>query len=883
MRLFLRVLSICLLLLTLSLNLWATPPHHILYINSYHPTFPTFFQQLEGIQSVFSRQPLHLDIEFMDTKRFPGPETVRKFHAALSEKLAKLPSYDAIIVADDNALSFAIDYQSQLFPNLPIVFLGVNNIDLALQQNANPYITGVVEAISMQETIALIKSLSPQTRRIVALVDNLPSGQADLKSFYSCQKEFPDLEFSELSLAQQTFASFAKQLRTLGPEDTALLLSAYQDSSGQNLQFEDSLALISKNLSRPLYHLWEHGMGEGVLGGKIISHRQQGASAAQIVLKILTGTPVESIPVTNISPNRYEFDYREMQKFGISPSMLPDHSSILNRPHSYYQQHKPIILTSAVIFLGYSLLLFAMFRTIRTRRKAQIKLKESEGHLKDLIDQSPVGLALCRMDGSFLTVNAAYANIIGYSVEETLKLTYWDVTPKEYVASEEQQLKLLEQTGNYGPYEKEYYHRDGHLVPVRLKGMVYYHDNQKLIWSSVEDITTLRENRRLEEQLRQSQKMEAIGTLAGGIAHDFNNILAAILGYTELVLRNQETLPLNRKKLEHVYTAAKRAKDLVKQILTFSRKEKENREPLSLNAIINEAALLLHNTIPKSVMLKVDMGNKDCQVLADATQMHQVIMNLCTNAFHALPKESGEIHISLTQTNMNDVLARQYPELTQKQYAVISISDNGSGIPPEVLPRIFDPFFTTKKSGAGTGMGLAVVLGIIQSHDGAIGVESTLGEGTTFTVFLPITNSMSATPPPEAEATDLHGTERILFVDDEIMLTSLGKEMLESLGYRVTVATSGDQALALFRANPDFFDAIVTDQTMLGITGDVLAQETLQLRPALPVIICTGHTTLIDAGKAQQLGIAALLTKPISRDSLAAEIRKALDTKGTGS
>ena len=480
------------------------------------------------------------------------------------------------------------------------------------------------------------------------------------------------------------------------------------------------------------------------------------------------------------------------------------------------------------------------------------------------------------MDGSFLTVNSAYANIIGYSIEETLKLTYWDVTPRKYAADEDQQLEQLAKTGQYGPYEKEYYHRDGHLVPVRLNGMIFFRDNQKLIWSSVEDITAHRENARLEEQLRQSQKMEAIGTLAGGIAHDFNNILAAILGYTELVLRNQETLAPNRKKLEHVYTAAKRAKDLVRQILMFSRKEKENREHIMLGDVINEAVLLLRNTIPKSVTIITDINHTVGRVLADTTQMHQVIMNLGTNAFHALPQETGTINIHLSQITVDDTLRGRYPELQQEKYAIITIADTGDGIPADVLPRIFDPFFTTKATGKGTGMGLAVVHGIIHSHDGAISVESTIGKGTTFKVYLPIAHNPNEENQPEPKANELTGTEHVLFVDDEIMLTSLGREMLESLGYKVTVVPTGEQALALIQDNPTHFDVLITDQTMPGITGDVLTQKVLEIRSDLPIIICSGHTTRINADKAKALGAVAFLTKPIDRDTLAAEIRKAL-------
>lgn len=529
--------------------------------------------------------------------------------------------------------------------------------------------------------------------------------------------------------------------------------------------------------------------------------------------------------------------------------------------------------------------LFSLFSEREERivelETARHNLKSSEEYLQALIDQSPIGLALCKMDGSLVTVNPAYADIIGYSIEETLRLSYWDITPEKYAPQEQEQLELLETTGHYGPYEKEYRHKEGHLVPVRLNGMILTRDNEKYIWSSVEDIAAIKqaeeEKDRLEDQLRQSQKMEAIGTLAGGVAHDFNNILAAILGYTELVLRNPDTHPKNRKKLEQVFAAAKRAKELVKQILMFSRKEKEHREYVKINSIVDETAQLLRNTIPTTVTINLDIETEVGSVLADSTQIHQVIMNLCTNAFHAMPNESGAINIGLKQVDVNNLMAAQYPNLRQGRYALLSVSDTGIGMPPEVIARIFEPFYTTKKQGEGTGMGLAVVHGIIQSHDGSIGVESTVGKGTTFKIFLPLAEGAADSEHTEGGTAKLQGVERVLFVDDEIMLAELGKETLESLGYKVTAMTSVEEALVKFNSNPKDFDLIITDQTMPEMTGDVFAKKALLTRPDVPIIICTGHSALIDADKVKAIGIKALLMKPVEGDVLAAEVRKALD------
>ena len=864
-------------LLLLPQSLWSQEPKRVLFISSYHPAFPTFFQQVDGVKSIFSDQPVLLDIDFLDSKRFPARQTFVNFYNLLREKLKRLPPYDALIVADDNALTFAMEYQQDLFPNLPIVFLGVNNIDLALQQNSNPLITGVVEAVSMEDTLSLILALHPKTTRIVALVDGLPSGQADLKSFYRLRGAFPGVGFEEISLARQTFATFADQLKTLGVNDVALLLSAYQDSSGKTLRFNESIKLISENLSRPLYHLWEHGMGQGVLGGRLISHFEQGVRAAEIVTAILSGTPVSSIPVDSQSPNRYTFDYHQMEKFGIAKSLLPNDSKILNLPNSFYYQYRQAIWLSGLIFVGYSLLVIGLLNNIRTRKKAEDELKNSENRLKALIDLLPIGLVLCEMDGSIVTANRAYNNIVGYSADEILQCSYWDITPEQYESNEQEQLVKMAATGCYGPYEKEYLHKNGYLVPVRLNGIVLKQDGKQYIWSSVEDITTLREKENLEEQLRQSQKMEAIGTLAGGVAHDFNNILAAILGYTELVLRDKDTSERSRKKLEQVTSAAKRATELVKQILMFSRKENVERKNICIDKVVSETVQLLKKTIPATVTINFYSDSEPKLILANETQMHQVVMNLCTNAFHSMPGEQGTIKVQLRKVRVGLSLSTRFPHLNQGDYILLQVADNGSGMPAEVVKRIFEPFYTTKKQGQGTGMGLAMVHGIIENHGGVIGVESTVGKGSIFNIYLPVVSEATECELSPKEEISLHGAEHILFVDDEPALADLGKATLESFGFKVTVTSSARDALTLFTSDPGKYAAVVSDQTMPGMTGDVFAQKTLNLRPDIPIIICTGHSEVLNAEKARALGIRALLQKPVSGETLVAELRKAID------
>jgi PAS domain S-box-containing protein len=385
-------------------------------------------------------------------------------------------------------------------------------------------------------------------------------------------------------------------------------------------------------------------------------------------------------------------------------------------------------------------------------------------------------------------------------------------------------------------------------------------------------------HQRLEEQLRQTQKLEAIGTLAGGIAHDFNNILTAILGFTELALYDVPQDSAAWCNLQEAFTAGKRAKDLVQQILAFSRQSKQEYKPVQLHLIVKEALTLLRASLPATINIRQHIAPRAGTVLADPTQMHQVLMNLCTNAEHAMRETGGVLEVRLEAVEVDADFAAVHPELTPGPHLRLTVRDTGYGMKHEVMERIFEPFFTTKDLGEGTGMGLAVIHGIITSHGGAITVASAPGHGTTFEVYLP---RIDRTAGPEARPEEAipGGHERILFVDDEDALARLGQALLERLGYEITVRTSSIEALEVFRVAPQRFDLVITDQTMPNMTGEVLARELRRIRPDIPIILCTGFSYMMTAEKAQTLGIDAFLMKPLVTRDLGLAIRQVLDSR----
>ncbi len=390
---------------------------------------------------------------------------------------------------------------------------------------------------------------------------------------------------------------------------------------------------------------------------------------------------------------------------------------------------------------------------------------------------------------------------------------------------------------------------------------------------------TEEERTRLQEQLVQAQKMEAIGTLAGGIAHDFNNILGAISGYTELLQMDAAPDTPTRARIDQVLKATARAKGLVDQILAFSREGEHEEKPIDMAMVVKEVLNLLRASIPTTIEIQRNIEANGAMVLADPTQIHQLIMNLCTNAAHAMEETGGILEVGLQVVSLNRGGPSALRELPPGSYVMLWVRDNGHGMSQEIMDRIFDPYFTTKEKGVGTGLGLSVVHGIVNRHKRAITVESQLGEGTLFTVYFPRVHMESLEGEDTVDLPQGRG-ERILLVDDEVMIAEVEKEMLTRLGYRAFSVTSPLAALEAFREGPEQFDLVLTDQTMPGMTGEMLAREIMAIRTDMPVILCTGYSHLITEEKAKASGIRRLIMKPLVIRDLAETVRSVLDREG---
>jgi len=506
------------------------------------------------------------------------------------------------------------------------------------------------------------------------------------------------------------------------------------------------------------------------------------------------------------------------------------------------------------------------------------RLKESEVKYRSLFEKSMDGICLAEAEtGIIVDYNQAFVDLVGWGksalIGKSQKILHPVSDKDEEVTYNFHQHRTIK---DGQAIKDEVITKTGEIKKVEIKTSSIEIGDTRYLIGTFRDLT---DRNRIESQLRQAQKMESIGTMAGGIAHDFNNILFRMYGYLEMALEEADEDSTLHDYITEVYGEAMRARDLVKQILTFSRQSEHELSPLDMHIVAKEAIKLLKSSIPSTIEISHYIKSDCGQVLADPSQIHQIIMNLATNAFQAMEETGGKLTISLKEIELGveDIKDETF---TPGKYICLTVADTGIGVDPQIQGRIFDPYYTTKGKDEGTGLGLSIILGIVKNHFGYISVDSTPGNGAVFNVYLPVIGqAVDVDAKEETNSAPSKGNEQILLVDDEDAIVQMERKMLDRLGYQITAQSSSHKALEIFRAAPDSFDLVITDLTMPQMTGDKLAVELLKIRPDIPIIMCTGFAEKISWDKAKSIGIKVLLIKPVKLKDISREIRKVLGDK----
>lgn len=1122
---------LCMIFASMPAN--AADQRHILIVHSYHKGLRWTDTVDAGMLSVISERgsAFETHTEYLDTKR-SGDETHYLQMRDMFRHKYRATRFSAVLVSDDDAYNFMLRFRDELFPMVPVIFCGVNYFTDFTDPRMHDIYTGVVEAFDIPQTIRVALKLHPETTRIVIINDRSTTGKANRKIIDTVIPEF-SLKVAFDYLEDLTMDELRTKLRQLKPGTVILLMTFNLDRSGEVFNYDESIGLIAEAAPVPIYGVWDFYLGNGIVGGMLTSGRDQGRMAAEMAMKIIDGTPVRSIPVVRESPNRFMFDYRQLERFRIPPDRIPPGALIINRPPSFYREHKEKVWAVGAAFMVLSGLVAALLVNIRRRKKSEESLRISEEKFSKVFRSSPDWISISRLsDGRYLDVNEAYLKTTGFTREEVIGKTPFelgiygdsqdpkrlfyllrergsmqleemvfrmksgeprvvqrsaetievggellaisivrDITEekkaKEAVLASEQRYRAIfenaseailiiaaegEQEGTivsanpaaaamhgYSTEEmiglhmqeisppgvpeharmrverilqgewisEEVLHqrKDGTLFPIDVSAGVFVLDGHRYIlvfgrdislrketeaalheserrlsemlekmrlvavihdlsgkvtfcnqfflattglqlsevigndwfecfvpdderqqqrarfrdmiaqgriephsesrirtksgdtrfiaWNTTllrdpdgtisgvaaigEDIT---ERRRLEDQLRHAQKMEAVGQLAGGIAHDFNNILTATIGYCHLLLAQLPEGERTRYYAEQILSSSEKAASLTQSLLAFSRKQMLNPQPIDLNSVLAHIRDFAARLLPEDIEFQTDLADQPLVIMADAGQIEQVVLNMVTNARDAMPF-GGYLSIRTEIKYMDENHARFHGYGKPGIYALLTVSDTGEGIPEDLQKHVFEPFFTTKATGKGTGLGLSMVYGIIKQHDGYIDFYSAPDEGTTFRIYFPLVSADAIPlPAPEISQPIAGGSETILVIEDNSLVRNITCQILREHGYTIVEAVDGEDGIAAYQQHREVVDLVICDVIMPKKSGKEVHDAIVAMNPEVKILFTSGYTADI-IGKKGILGRGLqFIRKPLVPADLLRKVREVLDLPG---
>jgi PAS domain S-box-containing protein len=860
----------------------------VLVLHSYSQDFVWTRSQQEGIDAVFGplSSSYDLRIEYLDAVHHPE---LLKSHLVLDLLRAKFAHqrFRVVVTSDNAAFDYARAHRAELFPGVPIVFMGVNGYQDAMLRGETG-ITGVAEDSDLRGTVQLVLRVLPDVERIVfpGMIDDLTYNVSKplVQGFASTLPAHVALSFPQYPDVDAAL----EDLRRLPPRSAIVVMSNMRTQGGDGISSQQVVELVSAAAPAPVFTAWDFVLGHGAVGGSVISGVEQGRWAAEIALQVLRGERPEAIPVHRGVGNTYAFDHRQLERFHIPASRLPPGAVVLFRPErSVRVSREAAILGAATLVLLLGALVSLALWT-RWRRRSEAQVREANERFQailraatdySVIGTDPEGRVVVFSEGSSLMLGYAPAEVVGRAVTELLH------DPAE-VAAQAAELgvapgfEVLVTVARQGRPQTRvwtYVRKDGTRLPVALTTAAMRGADGALLGfiGIARDIT---EERRMEQQLIQSQKMETVGLLAGGIAHDFNNLLTPILGHTALLLEDLPPTDPRAEDLREMQAAAQRASDLTHQLLAFSRKQMLSLRTLALADVVRGAERMLRRTLGERIEIEVTVAAEVAPVRADAGQLEQVLMNLAINARDAMPG-GGRLGIAVREEVLEPDAPAVQPELRPGRWVVLEVTDTGVGMPPEVLAHLFEPFFTTKERGKGTGLGLSTVYGIVRQHGGTVLASSTPGRGSSFRVYLPAVDGEAATtapPPPPRPGAQRGGGETILVVEDNDAVRHVTCEMLLRLGYHVLSAPDGERALELARS-PGRIDLLLSDVVLPRMNGKEIATSLAARRPDLRVLFMSGYSAdvVLDDGRGGDG--PSVIQKPLSLDALARKVRDVLE------
>ena len=871
-------------------------PRRILIVNSYHKEFAWTDAQVTGAREVLTSafDEIELYVEYLDTKRIAYEGEYLDLLDRTFRLKYKGVKLDAIITTDDNALRLVMKLHEDVFRGAPVAFCGINDYQPSLLTGRDQF-TGLVEVLDIKPTVDLAMKLHPKTRKVVVVVDDTPTGMGQRRDVAAVADQYKNLHFEYLKGENLTHAELLTKLGELDSDSIVLLTVWLRDKTGAFLATDIEGPHISESSAVPVYGIIDMYLGHGIVGGKVLNSRTHGRTAAGMVVRILSGEKPADIPVLIESVNPYMFDARQLQRWGIDETNLPEGSTVLHRPFSFYEEYKALIWQVITAFATLVLLLLILAVSIIRRRRAEQALRLHAA----IMDNVAEGIFLVGLDD--LTIkwtNERFARMFGYEPGEidgkhvdTINAPA-DRTPSETRISI---VDVLKETGEWHG-EVRNIKRDGtHFWCYANVSLFDHPEYGKVIVSVHTDITEHKgaEEQRLnlERQVQHAQKLESLGVLAGGIAHDFNNLLMVILGNADLAMDELASHAPARDNIEEVLKASRRAAELAKQMLAYSGKGRFVVEPIRLGELVEEMAHLLDVSVSKKAVLKYNFADNLPTFDGDATQIRQIIMNLITNASEAIGDESGVIALSTGAMDCDRayldgvheiLLAGMDEPLPDGLYVYLEVADTGCGMDAETIGKVFDPFFTTKFTGRGLGM--AAVLGIVRGHRGAIKVYSEVGKGTTFKALFPASELPAGGDviqrPDLDQLAEWHGRGTVLIADDEETICAVGKRMLGKMGFSVLTAANGREAVEIFGAHADEIVCILLDLTMSHMDGEQAFRELRRIRSDVAVILCSGYNEQDATQRFAGKGLAGFIQKPYHMRELRGKLMQVLSEDG---